>query len=134
MYVRSVCTALHFPNPSADSALTMTSYSVPAASLGRTVELSVEEPEMMIWWPQEVALFILYWMLYLEMGSSICGVVQVACKADFLDDTALDRDRPVIWEGIPKMYQRHNVKFNYHRDAASYVLIVVHVQKQMIRA
>ena len=46
MYVLSVCTALQFPAPAADSALTLTSYSVPAASLSTMVELCGGEPEM----------------------------------------------------------------------------------------
>ena len=37
MYVLSVCTALQFPAPTSDTALTLTSYSVPAASLARLV-------------------------------------------------------------------------------------------------
>ena len=32
MYVLSVCTALHIPAPTADTALTLTLYSVPAIS------------------------------------------------------------------------------------------------------
>ena len=45
MYVLSVYTALHIPAPTADSALTLTVYSVPAASLVTMVEFTVE-PEM----------------------------------------------------------------------------------------
>ena len=45
MYVLSVCTALHMPCPASDTALTLTLYSVPAASLGTMVEFTVE-PEM----------------------------------------------------------------------------------------
>ena len=45
-YVLSVCTALHIPAPTTDSALTLTSYPVPAASLRTMVEFTVEEPGM----------------------------------------------------------------------------------------
>ena len=45
MYVLSVCTALQFPAPTADTALTLTLYSVPAAS-GTTAEFLGGEPEM----------------------------------------------------------------------------------------
>ena len=99
MYAVSVCTALHIPAPTTDTALTLTSYSVPASSLVRLVEFTME-PEMVRWMPQEVVPCILYWRWYWEMGSSLCGMVQVACKAGNLENTALDRDRPVTWEGI----------------------------------
>ena len=45
MYVLSVCTALHFPRPPADIALTLTLYSVPAASLVTMVEFGGGEPD-----------------------------------------------------------------------------------------
>ena len=47
MYVLSVCTALQFPAPTADTALTLTLYSVPAASLGTMVEFRGGKPDMM---------------------------------------------------------------------------------------
>ena len=47
MYVLSVCTALQFPAPTADTALTMTLYSVPAASLCTMVVVGGGESEMM---------------------------------------------------------------------------------------
>ena len=46
MYVVSVCTALHIPAPTADTALILTSYSVPALSLVTMVEFGGGEPEM----------------------------------------------------------------------------------------
>ena len=46
MYVLSVCTALHIPAPTADSALTLTLYSVPAVSAGSLAEFRVGEPGM----------------------------------------------------------------------------------------
>ena len=96
MYVLSVCTALQFPRPSADTALTLTSYSVPAASLGTMVEFGGGEPEMVRGLPQEVVPCILYRRMYLEMGSSLCGMVQLACKAGNLErHNALDRAKPV---------------------------------------
>ena len=98
MYVLSVCAALQFPGPTADTALTLTSYPVPAASLVRLVEFTVE-PETVCWLPQKIVLCILYWRMYWEMGSSLWGMVQVACKVGNLDDTTLDKDRPVTWEG-----------------------------------
>jgi len=100
LYVLSVCTALHMPAPTADTALTLTLYSVPAARFSMVVVWGGGEPKMMCWLPQEVVPCILYWRWYWEMGSSLCGVFQVACKAGNLDNTALDRDRPVTWEGI----------------------------------
>ena len=115
MYVLSVCTALHIPAPTADSALTLTSYSVPAASLGTMEELWEGEPEIMRWLPQEVVPCILYWRMHWEMGSSLRGMVQVARKAGNLDNTALDRDRPVTWEGTSKQDRRNYVKFHYYR-------------------
>ena len=42
MYVLSVCNALQFPLPTADTALTLTLYSVPTASIARMVEFTVE--------------------------------------------------------------------------------------------
>ena len=116
MYVLSVCTALHIAAPTSDIALTLTSYSVPAASLGTMVEFWGGEPATMCWLPQEVFPCILYWRMYLEMGSSLCGMAQVARKAGKPDNTALDRDQPVIWEGTPRMDKRNYLKFHYHRD------------------
>jgi len=49
------------------------------------------------------------------MGPSLSGNAQVACKAGKLDDTALNRDRPVTWAGTSKMDRRNYVKFHYHR-------------------
>ena len=95
MYVLSVCTALQFPAPTADIALTLTSYSVPAASLGTMVKFIVGEPGTMCSLLQEVVSCILYQTMYLEMGSSLCGMFQFARKAGLLANTALDRDRPV---------------------------------------
>ena len=100
MYVLSVCTALQYPAPTADTALTLTLYSVPAARFSMVVVWGGGEPKMMCWLPQEVVPCILYWRWYWEMGSSLCGVVQVACRAGNFDDTVLDRDRPVTWEGV----------------------------------
>ena len=110
MYVLSVCTALHFPAPTADSALTLTLYSVPVASLGTMVEVW-GEPGMVSWLLQEVVPFILYWRKYREMGSSLCGVVQVACKAGNLDNTALDRDSPVTWEGTLTAFEVNRTQY-----------------------
>ena len=112
MYVLSVCITLHFPAPTADTALTLTLYSVPAASLGTMVEFGGGEPGMMCWLPQEVFPNFLYWRKYWEMGSSLRGMAQVARKAGNLNDTALDRDRPVTWEGTPKTDRRKYVKSN----------------------
>ena len=129
MYVLSVCTALHIPAPAADSALTLTSYSVPAASLGTMVEFGGGEPETMCSLRQEVVPCILYWRRYLEMGSSLRGMDQVARKAGKLDETALDRDRPVTWEGRSKTDKRNYVKFHYHRGTIHAVLLCIVTQE-----
>ena len=63
------------------------------------------------------------------MGSSLCGVVQVACKAGKLDDTVLDRDRPVTWEGTPKTDRGNYVKFHYHRGTIHAELLCVVTQE-----
>ena len=126
MYVLSVCTALQFPPPAADTALTLTSYSVPGASLSTIVVFWGGEPETSCWEPQKVVPCILYTRMYLEMASSLCGMLQVACKAGNLDDTALDRDRPVTWEGTSKMDRRNYVKFHYHRGTIRTCSTVVH--------
>ena len=115
MYVLSVCTALNMPSPALDTALTLTSYSVSAASLVRLAEFGRGEPETMCGLTKIVVPCILYWRMYWEMGSSLCGMVQVACKAGNRDDTALDRDRPVTWEGTSKTDRRKYVKIHYHR-------------------
>ena len=44
--VLSVCTSLHSPSPKADTALTLTSYSVPASSVIRVIEIAGGEPVM----------------------------------------------------------------------------------------
>ena len=130
MYVLSVCTALQFPAPTADSALTLTSYSVPADSLRTKVEFWKGEPEMVCWPFQEVVRCILYWRMYLETGSSLCGMAQVVRKAGNLDDTALDRDRPVTWEGTSKADRRKYVKFHYHRGTIHAVLLCIVTGRQ----
>ena len=129
MYVVSVCTALQFPAPTADTALILTSYSVPADSLSTMVEFRKGEPEMVCWPFQEVVRCILYWRMYLETGSSLCGMAQVVRKAGNLDDTALDRDRPVTWEGAPKTDRRNYVKFHYHRGTIHAVLLRIATQQ-----
>ncbi len=60
MYVLSVCTALQFPAPTADTALTLTLYSVSAASLIRRIAFRGGVPEMVRCLPQEVVPCILY--------------------------------------------------------------------------
>ena len=59
LYVLSVCTALHMPAPTADTALTLTVYSVPGPSLASLVEFTIE-PGMVTSWPQEVSPSFLY--------------------------------------------------------------------------
>ena len=129
MYVLSVCTALQFPAPTADTALTLTSFSVPAASPVTMVEFRGGEMEMMCGLSQEVVPFNLYWRMYREMGSSLCGVVQVARKAGKRDDTALDRDRPVTWEGTSETGRRNYVKIHYHRGTIHAVLLCIVTQE-----
>ena len=51
-------------------------------------------------------------------------MVQFACKAGNLDDTALDRDRPVTCEGTPKMDRRNYVKSHYHRGTVHALLCI----------
>ena len=46
MYVLSVCTALQFPAPTADTDLTLTLYSMPASRLGTIIEFGGGEPRM----------------------------------------------------------------------------------------
>ena len=46
LYVLSVCTALQSPAPTADTALTLTVYLVPAASLVRRIEFRGGVPVM----------------------------------------------------------------------------------------
>ena len=125
MCVLSVCTALQFPAPSADSALTLTLYSVPAASPGTVVKFCGGEPGMVCWLLQEVVPCILYWRRYLEMGSSLCGMVQFARKAGLLANTALDRDRSVTWEGTSETGRRNYVKFHYRRGTIHAVLLCI---------
>ena len=122
MYVLSVCSALQFPAPTADIALTLTLYSVPAGS-GTMSEFW--EGEMVRSLSQEVVPCILYWRWYWEMGSSLCGVVQFARKAGNPDDTALDRDRPVTWEGTSETDRRNYVKFRYHWGTIHAVMLFI---------
>ena len=129
MYVLSVCTALQFPAPTADTALTLTSYSVPAVS-GTMVEFRGGEPEMVCSLPQKVVPCVLYWIRYWEMGSSLCGMVQFARKAGNFDDTALDRDKPMIWAGTPKTDRRNYVTFHYHRGTIHAVLLCIAQETQ----
>ena len=131
MYVLSVCIALQFPAPTSDTALTLTSYSMPAASLRTVVAVGGGEPEMMCWLPQEIVPCILYWRWYWEMGSSLCGMVQVARKTGNLDNTALDRDRPVTWEGTPKTDRWNYVKVYYHRGTIHAVLLCIVTQQTL---
>ena len=58
--VLSVCTILHVPFPTADTALTLTLYSVPASSPVRIVEVAGGETELVYVLFQEVVPFLLY--------------------------------------------------------------------------
>ena len=131
MYVLSVCTALQFPAPTADTALTLTSYSVPGASPFAMVDFRGGETEMMCWLSQEVVPCFLYWTLYWEMGSSLCGMVQFACNAGNSDDTALERDRPVTWEGTSETEKRNYVKSYYHGYNTCMLLCIVTQETQI---
>ena len=63
MYVLFVCTALHIPSPAADTACTLTLYSVPACSSFRTVEVKGGEPRM-VTLSHTVVPLILYCTVY----------------------------------------------------------------------
>ena len=62
--VLSVCSTLHSPAPSSDTALTLTLYSVLTSSSVRMVEVAGGEPEMVASLPQEVVPFLLYCTWY----------------------------------------------------------------------
>ena len=55
--------------------------------------------EMLNALPQEKVPIFLYCTVYREMGTSLCGVVQVILRAGDPKLIVLDRDRPVTWEG-----------------------------------
>ena len=93
------------------------------------VEFCGGKPEMVCWLLQEVVPCILNWRWYWEMGSSLCGMVQFARKAGNLDDTTLDRDRPVTWEGKPKKDRSNYIKFPYHRGTTHAVLLCIVMHK-----
>ena len=94
-WVLTVCTTLHIPAPAADTALTLTLYSVPASSPVRIIEVRGGDTEMVNSLLQIAALLFLYCTWYCEMGTSLCEVVQVTLRAGNPDLTALDRDTPV---------------------------------------
>ena len=94
-WVLSVCSTLQFPGPTADKALTLTLYSVPASSSVRIVDVRGGEPWMVLSLPHCAFLLLLYCTLYREMVRSLCGAVQVTLRAGNPDLTALDRDTPV---------------------------------------
>ena len=63
MYVIFVCTALHIPAPAADTACTLTLYTVPACSLFRMVEVRGGE-SCLVTLSHTVVPLILYCTLY----------------------------------------------------------------------
>ena len=62
--VLSVCSTLHSPAPAADTALTLTLYSVPASSPVTTVDVAGGEPERGVALLQDVVPFLLYCTWY----------------------------------------------------------------------
>ena len=63
-YVLPVCSTLQFPCPTADTALTLTVYSVPASSSVRVAEVTRDEIEMTVALSQYVVPLLLYCTWY----------------------------------------------------------------------
>ena len=98
--VLSVCTSLHSPSPAADTALTLTSYSVPASSAGSLVEFAGGEPEIVTWLPHTVDRFLLNCTWYSEMVALLCGAVQVTFRVGLPWVTSFVRETPETWEVV----------------------------------
>ena len=97
--VLSVCSTLHSPAPTTDTALTLMLYSVPASSPVRTVDVAGGEPERGAALLQDVVPLLLYCTSYREMFTSVWGVVQVTLRADVSDSTVLATKTPLTLEG-----------------------------------
>ena len=97
--VLSVCSALHIPAPSSDTALTLTLYSVPASSPVRIAEVAGGEPERGVALFQEVVPLILYCTWYSVMATSLWGVVQLTFRDDVPFSTVLVTKTPLTLEG-----------------------------------
>ena len=78
--VLSVCSSLHIPCPTSDTALTLTLYSVPASSPVRMVEVAGGETEWEVALLQEGVPCFLYCTQYREMVQSLWGVFQVTIR------------------------------------------------------
>ena len=95
--VLSVCTSLHSPSPSAETALTLTSYSVPASRAGRCVEVIGGMVVSRL--PHKLVPLLLSCTWYREMVTLLCGAIQFTLRLGLPFLTSFDRDTPVTWEG-----------------------------------
>ena len=97
--VLSVCSTLHSPSPTADTALTLMLYLVPASSPVRLVEVAGGEIEMVFVLFQEVVPFLLYCTWYSVMATSLWGVVQLTFRDDV---TVFIKETPMTLEGADR--------------------------------
>ena len=111
--ISTVCTTLHPPAPILETALTLTSYSVPASSPVRRVNCAGGEPE------REVALIhivkfvpiLLYSTWYWEMVNSLWGVDQDTFRVNVPLLTNLVAESPVTLEGAVKGILESSIPF-----------------------
>ena len=97
--VLPVCTTLHSPAPTSDSALTLTMYSVPAFSLDKIEWVVWGKTETDTALLQDVVPFLLYSTWYWEMAMSLWGVVQATIRAGVPDAIILVKETPLTLEG-----------------------------------
>ena len=96
--VFTVCSTLHSPAPITETALTWTSYSVPATSSAKSVEFGGGEPKRVVTLLQDVVPLLLYRTWYWEMVTSLWEGVQVTLRVT-PDSIVLVTETPVTLEG-----------------------------------
>ena len=101
---------LHSPVPTADTALTLTLYSVPASSPVTVAEVAGGEPEMVSLLSHTTVPLFLYSTWYCEMFTTLCGVIQFTLRAAIPDATVLVKETPLTLEGTDRETVRYQKK------------------------
>ena len=99
LQVVSVCTSLHSPSPAADTAFTLTLYSVPGRSAGRRVEVELGWTLTVLVLPQSKSPLLLYWTQYSERFVTFWTAVQVTLRLGFPFFVSLDTETSVTLGG-----------------------------------
>ena len=121
LQVVSVCTSLHSPSPAADTAFTLTLYSVPGRSAGKRVEVELGWTLNVLVLPQSKSPLLLYWTQYSERFVTFWTAVQVTLRLGSPSFMALDTETSVTLGGTCRDGRiAVNNKSNIHAQSYNY--------------